>query len=105
MIFLLDFATLNDAPLRTNGVQRTKPLDSSVLLRGPAAVHLYILTNAQNRSYANFIKHLKGALYCRIEMEKFYSAFDHRKLQPDEDTSLFLRDLEDLLSKAKKRLV
>ena len=32
--------------------------------------------------------------------EKFYSAFHHRKLRPDEDPSLLLWDLEDLLAKA-----
>ena len=64
-------------------------------LRGPAA-----LTEAQKESYPNLIKHLKDALCPRVDREKFFSAFDRRKLRPDEDPSLLLWDLEDLLSKA-----
>ena len=74
------------------------------LLRGPAAAHFHGLTEAQKESYANLIKHLKDALCPRVEREKFCSAFGHRKLRPDEDPSLLLWDLEDLLSKASPEL-
>ena len=46
---------------------------------------LHGLTEAQKESYADLIKHLKDALCPRVEREKFYFAFDHRKLRPDED--------------------
>ena len=69
-------------------------------LGGPAAAHFHGLTEAQKESYANLIKHLKDALCPRVDRDKFYSEFDHHKLRPDEDPSLLLWDLEDLLSKA-----
>ena len=69
-------------------------------LRGPTAAHFHGLPEDQKESYANLIKHLKDALCPRVDREKFYSAFDHRKLRPDEDPSILLWDLEDLLSKA-----
>ena len=69
-------------------------------LRGPAAAHFHGLTEAQKESCANLMKHLKDAPYPRVDREKFYSAFDHRKLRPNEDPSILLWDLEDLLSKA-----
>ena len=69
-------------------------------LRGPAAAHFHSLTNAQKESYTNLTKHLKDALCPHVDREKFYPAFEHRKLRPDEDPSLLLWDLEDLLSKA-----
>ena len=68
-------------------------------LRGPEVAHFHGLTEAQKESYANLTKHLKDALYPRVDREKFYSAFDHRKLRPDADPSLLLWDLKDLLSK------
>ena len=70
-----------------------------VFLRGPTAAHFHGLTKAQKESYAKLIKHLKDALCPHVDRENFYSAFYHRKLQPDEDPSLLLWDLEDLLSK------
>ena len=69
-------------------------------LRGPAAARFHSLTNAQKESYTNLTKHLKDVICPRVDTEKFYSAFDHCKLRPDEDPSLLLWDLEDLLSKA-----
>ena len=71
-----------------------------VFLRGPAAAHFHGLTEAQKESYANLIKHLKDALCPHVDREKFYSAFNHRKWRPDEEPSILLWDLEDLLSKA-----
>ena len=69
-------------------------------LRGPAAAHFHSLGDEQRQSYAALTQHLKDALCPRVDREKFYSTFDHRKLRPDEDPSLLLWDLEDLLSKA-----
>ena len=69
-------------------------------LQGPTAAHFHGLTKAQKESYANLIKHLKDALCPRVDREKFCSAFDHRTLRPDEDPSILLWNLEDLLSKA-----
>ena len=69
-------------------------------LRGPAAAYFHSLPDAQKDTYANLVKYLRVVLCPVVDRERFYADFESRRLRPDEDPSLFLWALEDILSKA-----
>ena len=69
-------------------------------LRGPAAQYFHSLADDKKDTYANLVKNLKAVLCPAVDREKFFSDFEQRKLRPNEDPSLFLWTLTDILSKA-----
>ena len=73
-------------------------------LKGPAAAHFYCLSDEQKESFAELSKNLTAALCPKIDREKYYTEFECRRLRPNEDPSLLLWNLEDLLRKADPEL-
>ena len=69
-------------------------------LRGPAAAYFHSLPENHKDTYANLAKYLRIVLCPAVDRERFYADFESRRLRPDEDPSLFLWALEDMLSKA-----
>ena len=69
-------------------------------LRGPAATYYHSLAADQKDSYANLTKHLREALCPAVDRERYFADFEQRVLRPQEDPSLFLWELKDILSKA-----
>jgi len=69
-------------------------------LRGPAAAYFHSLADAQKDTYAHLVKFLRDRLCPVVDCERLYAEFESRHLRPNEDPSLFLWALEDILSKA-----
>ena len=69
-------------------------------LRGPAAAFIQRLADAQKDTYAHLVKFLRDCLCPVVDRERFYAEFESRHLRPNEDPSLFLWALEDILAKA-----
>eukprot|EP00794_Sanderia_malayensis_P004981 gene4981-biopygen4043 len=68
-------------------------------LRGPAATYYYSLAAAQKNTYAALTTHLRDALCPAVDREKYFAEFERRFLRPHEDPSLFLWELQELLTK------
>ena len=69
-------------------------------LRGPAASFFQRLADAHKDTYAHLVKFLRDCLCPVVDRERFYAEFESRHLRPNEDPSLFLWALEDILAKA-----
>ena len=69
-------------------------------LRGPAAAFFHSLADDQKDTYAHLVKFLRDRLCPVVDRERFYAEFESRHLRPNEDPSLFLWALEDILAKA-----
>ena len=69
-------------------------------LRGPAAAYFQSLADVQKDTYAHLVKFLRDRLCPVVDRERFYAEFESRHLRPNEDPSLFLWALEDILLKA-----
>ena len=100
MILSPGFANLSVVPRRTLGMTKKKLAVLPAFLRGPAATYYHSLAADQKDSYANLTKHLREALCPAVDRERYFADFEQRVLGPQEDPSLFLWELKDILSKA-----
>ena len=69
-------------------------------LRGPAATYFHALEDGQKDTYGNLAKNLTQVFCPAVDREKFFSDFEERILRPNEDPSLFLWELKNILMKA-----
>ena len=69
-------------------------------LRGPALAYYNTLTAAQRNSYGTLASSLKALLCPIVAREQYFQDFERRLLRPDEDPSLYLYELEQMLLKA-----
>ena len=72
----------------------------TAFLRGPATAYFHSLADVQKDTYAHLVKFLRDRLCPVVDRERFYAEVESRHLRPNEDPSLFLGALEDILSKA-----
>ena len=69
-------------------------------LRGPAATYFHALDDNQKDTYEKLTKNLTQVLCPAVDREKFFTDFEQRILRPNEDPSLFLWELKNILAKA-----
>ena len=69
-------------------------------LRGPASSYYFSLAAEHKDTYAHLITQLKKVLCPVVARERYFAEFEHRCLRPNEDPSLFLWDLREVLLKA-----
>ena len=69
-------------------------------LRGPAAAYFHALPDEVKGSYRNLKEQLLASFCPAVDRERNFATFEHPLLRPDEDPTIFLWNLKDLLSKA-----
>ena len=73
-------------------------------LRGPAATYFHALPDEVKESYQSLKGQLIASFCPDADREKNFATFEQRLLRPDEDPTIFLWNLKDLLSKADSSL-
>ena len=69
-------------------------------LRGQASSYYFSLPDASKGTYADLKKGLRKVLCPVVARENYFAEFERRTLRPSEDPSLFLWELENILTKA-----
>ena len=73
-------------------------------LRGPASSYYFSLAAEHKDTYSHLTTQLQKALCPVVARERYFAEFEHRCLRPNEDPSLFLWDLREILLKADPNL-
>ena len=94
-----------DACAAANGWKVTEHTDDKILklpafLRGRAACNFYAIPEGERRTYNDAVKSMRQALCLQAKRENFFAEFEQRKLRPEEDSSVYKWELENILSKA-----
>jgi len=69
-------------------------------LRSPASSYYFSLAAQHKDTYAHLTTQLQKVLCPVVSREHYFAEFEHRCLRPNEDPSLFLWDLRQILLKA-----